>query len=222
MELKIFKNNEFGEVRSMMINNEPWFVGKDVAEVLSYKEPHKAIARHVDEDDGMKYPLIDKLGRMQEVMLINESGLYALILSSKLPKAKVFKRWITSEVLPTLRKTGGYSIGKRQPSLSEVVRFLRLIKEVMADQNCPDRSVAVTVRHLCQQFHIDLPEEFIKLTDLEERFLQFLHTDELASRTSSGDAVQVFLGKKLRETPEEDYQRLKSIYHETSLKEGWE
>lgn len=195
MELKIFKNNEFGEVRSMMINSEPWFVGKDVAEALGYSNSRKAIADHVDEEDK-GVTIRDTLGGDQSMVIINESGLYALILSSKLPKAKVFKRWITSEVLPTLRKTGSYFMNKRQPSLSEVVRFLRLIKEVMADQSCPDRSVAVTVRHLCQQFHIDLPEEFIKLTDMEERFLQFLYTDELASRMSSGDAVQVFLGKK--------------------------
>ena len=76
----------------------PLFVGKDVAEILAYKEPHKAIARHVDEDDRIKHPIIDSLGRMQEALLINESGLYALIISSKLPKAKAFKRWITSEV----------------------------------------------------------------------------------------------------------------------------
>lgn len=219
--MKVFKNKDFGEVRSIIINNEPWFVGKDVAEVLDYKEPHKAIARHVDEDDGMKYPIIDNLGRVQEVIVINESGLYALILSSKLPKAKQFKRWITKEVLPTLRKTGSYFISEKQPSLSELIRFLRLIKEVMLAQNCSDRSIAVILRHLCKQFQIDLPEEFIKLTDLEERFLQFLYTDEYAYRMSSGDAVQVFLGRKLYETSEETYQRLKNIYYETALKEGW-
>lgn len=221
MELKIFKNKEFGEVRSMMINSEPWFVGKDVAEALGYSNSRKAISDHVDEEDK-GVTIRDTLGGDQSITILNESGLYALILSSKLPKAKVFKRWITSEVLPSIRKTGSYSISKRQPSLSEVVRFLSLIKEVMVDQNCPDRSVAITMRHLCQQLDIDLPEEFIKFTNLEERFLQFLYTNELASGISSGDAVQVFLGRKLREIPEQDYQRLKSIYHETSLKEGWE
>ena len=83
-------------------------MGKDIAEILEYKEAHKAIARHTDEDDRMKYPIIDSLGRKQEVYVINESGLYSLILSSKLPNAKKFKRWVTSEVLPTIRKHGAY------------------------------------------------------------------------------------------------------------------
>ncbi|SHJ77519.1 BRO-N domain-containing protein [Paramaledivibacter caminithermalis] len=219
--VKVFKNKDFGEVRSMIINNEPWFVGKDVAEVLAYKEPHKAISRHVDEDDGMKHPIIDNLGRVQEVIVINESGLYALILSSKLSKAKQFKRWITKEVLPTLRKTGSYSIDRKEPSLSEIIRFLRFIKDIMKSQNCSDRSIAVTVKNICQQFQIQLPEEFLKLTDLEERFLQFLYTDEFAYQMTSGDAVQVFLGRKINEISEETYQRLKNIYYETALKEGW-
>lgn len=91
-----------------MQNGEPWFVGKDVADKLGYAKPLNAIATHVDEDDSLKQGLTDSLGRMQETILINESGLYSLILSSKLPSAKKFKRWVTSEVLPTIRKTGGY------------------------------------------------------------------------------------------------------------------
>lgn len=103
-----FVNEEFGTVRSTVIDGEPWLVGKDVAVILGYNEPHKAIARHVDEDDGMKHPVIDSLGRMQQAVIINESGFYSLVLASKLPNAKKFKRWVTSEVLPTMRKTGGY------------------------------------------------------------------------------------------------------------------
>ena len=108
-ELKILENTEFGKVRTMKIDREPYFVGKDVAEILGYNEPHKAIARHVDKDDGMKRPIIDEIGRTQETTIINESGLYSLILSSKLPKAKEFKRWVTSEVLPSIRKHGLYA-----------------------------------------------------------------------------------------------------------------
>ena len=108
-ELKIFENPDFGKVRTMEIDGEPYFVGKDVAEILGYNEPHKAIARHVDKDDGMKRPIIDEIGRTQETTIINESGLYSLILSSKLPKAKEFKRWVTSEVLPSIRKHGLYA-----------------------------------------------------------------------------------------------------------------
>lgn len=111
-ELQIFQNKEFGEVRSLVINNEPWFVGKDVAEALGYKDVNHAILDHVDEEDkvnsktqGQNAPELGQRGSW----LINESGLYSLILSSKLPNAKKFKRWVTSEVLPTLRKTGSYA-----------------------------------------------------------------------------------------------------------------
>lgn len=106
---EIFKNTEFGTVRVVMINEIPWFVGKDVAEALGYNEPHKAIQRHVDEDDGMKYPITDSTGRKQETWLINESGLYSLILGSKLESAKRFKKWVTSEVLPSIHKHGIYA-----------------------------------------------------------------------------------------------------------------
>lgn len=104
----VFNHPEFGELRTVEIDNEVWFVGKDVAAALGYNEPHKAIQRHVDKDDGMKRPVTDSTGRRQETWLINESGLYSLILSSKLPSAKEFKHWVTAEVLPSIRKTGGY------------------------------------------------------------------------------------------------------------------
>ena len=106
--VQIFNNPEFGDVRVVMQDGEPWFVGKDVAKILGYAKPLNAIATHVDEDDSLKQGLTDSLGRIQETIIINESGLYSLILSSKLPSAKKFKRWVTSEVLPAIRKTGGY------------------------------------------------------------------------------------------------------------------
>ena len=106
--IQLFNNEKFGEIRTMMIDNEPYFVGKDVGKILGYAKPLNAIANHVDSDDSLKQGLTDSLGRKQETILINESGLYSLILSSKLPKAKEFKRWVTNEVLPTIRKTGGY------------------------------------------------------------------------------------------------------------------
>jgi prophage antirepressor-like protein len=106
-ELQIFKNEQFGQIRVIEKDGQPWFVGKDVAEILQYKEPHKAIVRHVDEEDRTKHPILTNGGE-QEGWIINESGLYALILSSEMKEAKKFKRWVTSEVLPTIRKTGGY------------------------------------------------------------------------------------------------------------------
>lgn len=90
-----------------MIDDEPWFVGRDIAAALGYNEPHKAIARHVDEADGTKYP-IRYSDQTREMYVINESGLYSLILSSKLPSAKEFKHWVTAEILPSLRKHGAY------------------------------------------------------------------------------------------------------------------
>lgn len=107
-EIQIFKNEEFGQVRALEINGEPYFVGKDVAEVLGYSDTSDAIKKHVDEEDKMGRQIADSLGRLQNTKIINESGLYSLILSSKLPNAKKFKRWVTSEVLPQIRKTGGY------------------------------------------------------------------------------------------------------------------
>lgn len=109
-ELQIFNNEEFGNVRSLMIDNEPWFVGKDVAEALGYKNVRDSLARHIDSDDKRDGVVIhDSMGREQKPIIINESGLYSLILSSKLESAKKFKHWVTSEVLPTLRKTGSYA-----------------------------------------------------------------------------------------------------------------
>ena len=107
MQIKIFENEEFGRIRTVMIDNEPWFDGKDVAQILEYRETAKAIRTHVDaEDKGVS--VLDTPGGKQEITIINESGLYSLVLSSKMPRAKEFKRWVTSEVLPTIRRTGGY------------------------------------------------------------------------------------------------------------------
>ncbi|GAB7396513.1 hypothetical protein OUHCRE1_47870 [Enterobacter asburiae] len=104
-ELKIFANKEFGEIRTLNINNEPWFVGKDVANILGYQNGSRDINRHVDEDDKQKAMVFDG-NQDKETILINESGLYSLILSSKMPNAKKFKRWVTTEILPSIRKNG--------------------------------------------------------------------------------------------------------------------
>lgn len=108
-EVQLF-NFENHEVRSLLLNNEPWFVGKDVAEALGYSKARNAIATHIDSEDKKDAPIQGTLGGVQEMTVINESGLYCLVLSSKLPSAKKFKRWVTSEVLPALRKTGQYQV----------------------------------------------------------------------------------------------------------------
>ena len=120
-ELQIFQNQEFGEVRSLVINNEPWFVGKDIATALGYDNPSKAVRDHVEDEDkkmgvqNVTPCVVDSLGRKQYPTFINESGVYSLIFGSKLPNAKKFKRWVTSEVLPTLRKTGSYAKAPTDP-----------------------------------------------------------------------------------------------------------
>lgn len=108
-EVQLF-NFENHEVRSLLINSEPWFIGKDVADVLGYKNQNDALSKHVDSEDKDTIAIRDSIGRNRNTPIINESGLYSLVLSSKLPSAKKFKRWVTSEVLPALRKTGQYQV----------------------------------------------------------------------------------------------------------------
>lgn len=121
-DLKIYENKEFGEIRTVVKDGEPWFVGKDVAEILGYSNPRKAVIDHVDEEDKMDGVTIrDSIGRKQIPVLINESGLYSLILSSKQPNAKKFKKWVTSEVLPSIRKNGGYIAGQETMSDDELM-----------------------------------------------------------------------------------------------------
>ena len=106
-EIQIFNNEEFGEIRTIEIDGEVYFVGTDVAKALGYKDPYKALKQHVDKEDWVKCPLLSN-GGYQQTKVINESGLYSLVLASKIKGAKKFKRWVTAEVLPTIRKTGGY------------------------------------------------------------------------------------------------------------------
>lgn len=114
-ELMIFDNPEFGEIRTVEVNGEPWLVGKDVAQALGYSNTKDAVSRHVDTEDkrGSRFPTPSG---QQEMTIINESGLYALVLGSKLPTAKKFKRWVTSEVIPSIRKNGMYLLPKDYPS----------------------------------------------------------------------------------------------------------
>jgi len=109
MELQVYKNAEFGSVRTTTIGGQPYFVGKDVASILGYANTRKALIDHIDEEDKDDVTIRDAIGRNQTMTAINESGLYSLILSSKMPSAKKFKRWVTSEVLPAIRKHGLYA-----------------------------------------------------------------------------------------------------------------
>ena len=126
--LKIFKNDSFGLVRTLEINGEPWFVGKDIAVVLGYSNTRDALSKHVDsEDKGVAE--CDTLGGSQDLTVINESGLYSLILSSKLPTAKAFKRWVTSEVLPSIRKHGLYATDELLDNPDLIIQMASKLKE---------------------------------------------------------------------------------------------
>ena len=139
-ELQIFKNPEFGQVRTLIKDGQPWFVAKDVAEILGYSNPRDAISKHVDaEDKGVAN--CDTLGGKQELTIINESGLYALVFGSRLETAKRFKRWVTSEVLPALRKTGAYIMPQ-----SRGLEFLQGMLDEMKRQAAEIQEVKTTTK----------------------------------------------------------------------------
>lgn len=174
-ELQVFSNSEFGNIRTVTIDGEPWFVGKDIAESLGYSNSKKALGDHIDAEDKRGSQIVTP-GGTQTMTIINESGLYSLILSSKLPNAKKFKRWVTSEVLPALRKTGHYEMPGYAPkatSIGEVVNLIKVTRQTMKDQGCTPTEIAQAVKEICGQFGVTLPQCFIKpkettMTDVYE------------------------------------------------------
>lgn len=147
-ELQIFKNDEFGQVRTTIINDEPYFVGKDVAVVLGYRDTSDALKKHVDEEDKGVCEMPTPGGR-QQMKMVNESGLYSLIIGSKLPTAKRFKRWVTSEVLPAIRKHGAYATA---PTIDKIIddpdygiRLLQNLKEEREKRKALEAQNAVMV-----------------------------------------------------------------------------
>lgn len=122
-EIQIFKNPEFGEVRTIMIDGEPWFVGNDCAKALGYQKPDQAIRTNVDKEDSCLKGVSDANNHTQQMKIINESGLYSLIFGSKLESAKKFKKWVTSEVLPSIRKTGSYGTLKLPENPMEMLKI---------------------------------------------------------------------------------------------------
>lgn len=128
-ELQIFNSTEFGEVRTIIKDNEIWFVGKDVAKALGYSDTNKAVAMHVDDEDKQLNDKTSSSFGQRGATIINESGLYSLVLSSKLPKAKEFKRWITKEVIPSIRKYGGYIVNKPLNQLDILEKSIQIMKE---------------------------------------------------------------------------------------------
>ena len=143
-ELQIFNNAEFGGIRGLEINDEPWFVGKDVAGALGYADTDQALRRHVDDEDKLTRNF-DGSGQARGMTIINESGLYSLVLSSKLPTARKFKRWITSEVIPSIRKHGGYLNGQNELSPEELMaKALMVAQQTLADREKRIAELTVT------------------------------------------------------------------------------
>lgn len=160
-ELKIFNNEEFGKIRTVTIDNEPWFVGKDVATALGYAKPENAISSHVSKEDKTS-TLIQGSGSnyKSKAIIINESGLYALIFGSKLESAKEFKHWVTSEVLPTLRKTGSYEMPKtkqRNERLASVNNAVKILTPMLQAAGCNSKIQLLTAKSLYEKAGVNLP-----------------------------------------------------------------
>lgn len=172
-EVKIFNNEEFGQVRSIIIDGEPWFVGKDIATALGYARPTDAARNNTDSEDKGVSEIATPSGT-QKMLIVNESGLYSLIFGSKLESAKKFKRWVTSEVLPSIRKMGTYSntdIPKESIPVGEVARLSTIMDRVMVRQNSKPHDIARAFEMLCGQFGIMLPDNFVNVPEYEQMTL---------------------------------------------------
>ena len=169
--IKTFENKEFGEIRTVMVDGVPWFVGKDVAGALGYSKERNAIANHIEEDDRKVAPIQGPLGGTQDMTIINESGMYSLIFGSKLESAKNFKHWVTSEVLPSIRQTGTYtqlSCPLNPQIASSVAELGRVTERIMRKQGSPAYKIAEAFKLECEQFGIQLPADFVKVPDYEQ------------------------------------------------------
>ena len=159
MNEMIFKNPEFGQIRTVVIDSDAWFVGKDVALVLGYADVNKAIAIHVDDEDKRLNDKTSPSFGQRGATLINESGLYSLILSSKLPNAKKFKRWVTSEVLPAIRKTGGYIPHDEEMSDAEIMaKAFQISQRTIEEQHRKIGALEIEKSHLQVENQVMAPK----------------------------------------------------------------
>lgn len=180
--LQVFNNEQFGQVRVVMIENENWLVGRDVAEILGYKNISDALKKHVDEEDK-GVAKCDTLGGSQEVTIINESGLYSLALKSKLPNAKQFRRWVTSEVLPQIRKTGGYiPVNQEDDEASIMARALMIAQNTL---NKKDELLKIQEKQI-NMLEQDLSDKnkFIKQLSASENSLLVREVAKVASKAN--------------------------------------
>lgn len=159
MNEMIFKNPEFGQIRTVVIDSDAWFVGKDVALALGYADVNKAIAMHVDDEDKKLNDKTSPSFGQRGATLINESGLYSLILSSKLPNAKKFKRWVTSEVLPAIRKTGGYIPHDEEMSDAEIMaKAFQISQRTIEEQHRKIGALEIEKSHLQVENQVMAPK----------------------------------------------------------------
>lgn len=174
-EMQIFNNPDFGQVRTITINGEPWFVGNDCAKALGYVKPKGAIQNHVDSDDKQMAPIQDPRGNIG-MMVINESGLYSLIFGSKLETAKEFKHWVTSEVLPSIRKTGSYTTPQLQSvseiPLGELASYLKIMDRVANRQNLASYKIAENFKRVSEQFGVQLSDDFVNVPEYVQQHLK--------------------------------------------------
>lgn len=175
-ELQVFNNAEFGSVRSLMVNGEPYFVGRDVAKILGYANPNDALAKRVDEEDK-GVAKCDTLGGIQELTVINESGLYSLILSSKLPSAKRFKRWVTSDVLPAIRKYGVFvmdDIVNNTDALIEALQAFkaeRLQRMALEEENAVQKQQLVEMKPKASYYDVVLNSpDLVSITEIAKDY----------------------------------------------------
>lgn len=169
-DLKIFENAEFGKIRTVIVDGEPWFVGKDVADALGYKDTNQAIRKNICEEDKLTR-LIDGGGQKREAVIINESGLYSLIFGSKLESAKRFKHWVTSEVLPSIRKTGVYEAEPTPPEnipIGEVASYAKAMDRIFVRQQLAPHKIAEAFIMVSEQFGIHLPTDCVKIPEYEQ------------------------------------------------------
>lgn len=224
--LQIFQNADFGEIRTLTIKGEPWFVGKDVATALGYKEPTKAARENVDDEDkGVSK--VDTPSGKQDMLVINESGLYSLVLSSKLPTAKQFKRWITSEVIPSIRKHGVYMTQETlQAAILNPDTLIQLCQQLKAEQaqnqqlrirnselvvktqimqpkadffdDCVDRNLLTSFRETAKE--LDIKEKvFIKFL-LEKKYIYRDKKGQLKPYAGREDLFEIKESKKDRKS----------------------
>ena len=198
-QMEIFKNPEFGAIRAVEIDGEPWLVGKDVALALGYKNPQEAIRNHVDtEDKGVSEILTP--GGMQKLPVINESGLYSLVLSSKLPTAKQFRRWVTSEVLPTIRKHGAYITREKLWEIATSPEaMMKLCSDLLAEREenaaLREENAMLEGKAAFYDLFIDLKHSTNLRTTAKElvvperRFVRFLLEQRFVYRAPSGNVL---------------------------------